>query len=78
MSNQPNASAQSEAQPTRRVFQIGANRIAEDSTTAQLNSEQIRQLLKSQYPEIANATIRETVSGDIRTISFTPVPGRKG
>jgi len=79
MSNQPNATpAQSDTTPLKRVFKVGANRIAEDAATAKLTNEQIRKLLTAQYPEVANATIRETVSGDTRVIDFIAVAGRKG
>ena len=62
----------------KRVFKIGTNRIVEDAATAKLNNEQIRNLLKRQYPEIANATIRETTSGELRIVEYLPQPGRKG
>ena len=61
-----------------RVFKIGTNRIVEGAETAQLNNEQVRVLLKTQYPEVANATIRETESDGVRVIEFLPQPGRKG
>ena len=61
-----------------RVFKIGTNRIVEGAETAQLNNEQVRALLKTQYPEVANATIRETDSDGVRVIEFLPQPGRKG
>ena len=61
-----------------RVFKIGTNRIVEGAETAQLGNEQIRTLLKTQYPEIANATIRETDSDGVRLIEFLPRPGTKG
>ena len=64
--------------PPKRVFKIGTNRIAEDAATAQLNNEQVRNLLKSQYPEVTNATIRETVRGDTLIVEYLPQPGRKG
>ncbi len=65
-----------------RVFKIGTNRIVEDSSTVSLNNEQIRNLLKATYPEVANASIRErtetTSEGDLRIVEFMPQPGRKG
>ncbi|MHB8625530.1 MAG: PRTRC system protein C [Aggregatilineales bacterium] len=66
------------ATPLKRVFKIGANRVAEDAATAKLTTEQVQKLLVTQYPEVANATVRETVSGDTRTVEFLPQPGRKG
>ncbi len=79
MSDQPNATS-SPAEPTtlKRVFKIGSNRIAEDAATSRLSNEQVRVLLKAQYPEIANATIRETMNGDTKIIEYLAVGGRKG
>lgn len=79
MSDQPNVTTPpAESAPLKRVFKVGANRIVEDAATAKLTNEQVRNLLKGQYPEVANATIRETVSGDTRTVEYLPQPGRKG
>jgi len=79
MSNQPNVSPETEvAAPLKRVFKVGANRIVEDAATSKLTNEQVRKLLAAQYPEVANATIRETTSGDTRIIEYLQQPGRKG
>jgi len=79
MSNQPNqVTPEVDAAPLKRVFKIGTNRIVEDAATTKLSNEQVRNLLKAQYPEVANATIRESVSGDARIIEYLPVPGKKG
>ena len=67
-----------DAVPLKRVFKIGTNRIVEDAATAQLSNEQVRTLLKAQFPEVANATLRETVNGDTRVVEYLPQPGRKG
>lgn len=71
-------SDQADAPQLRRVFKVGNNRIAEGAATSKLSNEQVRNLLKGQYPEIANATIRETVNGDTRIVEYLPQPGRKG
>jgi hypothetical protein len=67
---------------TPRVFKIGAQRIVEDNSTSTLTNEQVRDLLKASYPEVANATIRErtetTDSGLIRVVDFLQQPARKG
>jgi len=79
MPNQPNqVTPEADAAPLKRVFKIGTNRIVEGTATAQLSNEQVRNLLKAQYPEIANATIRESADGETRLIEFLPQPGRKG
>ncbi len=73
MSDNPQASA------APRVFKIGATRIVEDASTAGLGNEQIRAMLKNTYPEVANATIRESAAADgTRVLEFLPVAGRKG
>jgi hypothetical protein len=43
-----------------------------------LSLEQIRTLLKTTYPEIAHATVRERTEGDTLVVEFLPVAGRKG
>ncbi|MBW4438986.1 MAG: hypothetical protein KME04_17745 [Pleurocapsa minor GSE-CHR-MK-17-07R] len=65
-------------QPTR-VFKIGATRIVEDAATmSALDNDAIRDLLKTSYPEVANATIRERDENGLRVVEFLPQPGRKG
>ncbi len=65
--------------PLSRVFKIGATRIVEDpSTMSGMSNEQVRDLLKTSYPEIANATIRERDENGLRVVKFLPQPGRKG
>lgn len=61
-----------------RVFKIGATRIVEDPSMSALTNEQVRDLLKTSYPEIANATIREREENGLRVVEFLPQPGRKG
>jgi PRTRC genetic system protein C len=62
-----------------RIFKIGATRIVADETAAELSAEQVRQLLKATYPEVTNATTRETTLEDgTRVLEFLPQPGRKG
>ncbi len=69
-------SDQNNTQP--RVFKIGATRIAEDVSMASLSNEQVRDVLKRTYPEIAHATIREREDNGHRVVEFLPQPGRKG
>jgi PRTRC genetic system protein C len=61
-----------------RVFKIGTTRIVEDPSMSALSNEQVRDLLKTSYPEIANATIREREENGLRIVEFLPQPGRKG
>lgn len=61
-----------------RIFKIGSTRIAEDVSMALLSNEQVREVLKRTYPEIAHATIREREDNSHRVVEFLPQPGRKG
>jgi len=61
-----------------RVFKIGTTRIVENDSTLGLSNEQVRQMLKATYPEVANATISERNDGTTRMVEFLPQPGRKG
>lgn len=62
-----------------RIFKTGAVRIVEDDSMRGLSVEEVRTILKVTYPEIANATIRETTADDGQLIvEFLPQPGRKG
>ncbi|MEO8391552.1 MAG: hypothetical protein ABI700_01035 [Chloroflexota bacterium] len=61
-----------------RVFKTGTVRIVEDASLQGLSNEEVRNLLKVTYPEVANATIRETISEGQRIVEFLPQPGRKG
>jgi hypothetical protein len=64
--------------PAPRLFKIGATRIAEDVSMFSLSNEQVRDVLKRTFPEIAHATIRERDDNGHRVIEFLPQPGRKG
>jgi hypothetical protein len=64
--------------PTPRVFKIGATRIVEDASMAGLSNEQVRDILKRTYPEVAHATIREREQDGLHIVEFLPQPGRKG
>jgi len=68
---------QNPTQPTR-VFKIGATRIVEDPSMSGVSNEGVRDLLKTNYPEIANATLRERDENGMRIVEFLPQPGRKG
>jgi hypothetical protein len=68
---------QNPTQPAR-VFKIGATLIVEDASMSSLGNNAIRDLLKTSYPEIANATLRERDENGLRVVEFLPQPGRKG
>ncbi|MBK9748906.1 MAG: hypothetical protein IPO91_19290 [Chloroflexi bacterium] len=61
-----------------RLFKIGATRVVEDPSLSGMSNEQVRDLLKTSYPEIANATLRERDENGLRVVEFLPQPGRKG
>lgn len=65
--------------PQPRIFKIGATTIQADESFAGLDNEQIRDVLKRTYPEVAHATIRErTLEDGTNVLDFIPVAGRKG
>jgi len=71
-------SDQNLTQPAR-ILKIGATRIVADASMAALDPEQIRTLLKLSYPEVTNATVRETTLEDgTQVLEFLSQPGRKG
>ncbi|MCA9886152.1 MAG: hypothetical protein KC708_24435 [Anaerolineae bacterium] len=62
-----------------RIFKTGSTTITEDESTSGLTAEQVRDVLKYQFPEVANATINTRTTHDGQEIiEFLPKPGRKG
>jgi hypothetical protein len=61
-----------------RIFKIGSTRIVEDESMQGLSIDEIREHLKNTFPEVAQATVREKVEGDVTYVEFTAKPGRKG
>jgi hypothetical protein len=70
--------ASSTTEPQKRIFTVGSARIAENESTMHLSPEEVRTLLKTAYPEVAHATIRERVIDDTVYVDFLAQPGRKG
>ena len=65
--------------PQPRIFKIGAPRIVEDASLAGRSLDEVTDILKHSYPEVAHATVRETVLEDgTQLIEYLPQPGRKG
>ena len=63
----------------QRIFKIGTTRIVADDTLREVDNEAARQFLKTTYPEVAHATLRETRLDDGSVlVEFLPQPGRKG
>ncbi len=65
-------------QPVTRIFKTGSTTIVEDETMRGLSVEEVRDILKATYPEVANATVRERQEGDTFVVEFLPRAGRKG
>lgn len=62
-----------------RLFKTGSTIITEDSSMAGKSPEEIRDILKYQFPEVANATINLSTNDDGQQIvSYLVKPGRKG
>ncbi|MBN1137662.1 MAG: hypothetical protein JXM73_13835 [Anaerolineae bacterium] len=61
-----------------RIFKIGTTKIVEDDSMAGLTVEQVRDRLKTTYPELAEATVREKTEGDVTYVEWLARPGRKG
>jgi len=64
--------------PLTRVFKTGTTVITESPETRGLTIDQIKHLLKTTYPEVAHATVRERVEGDMLIVDFLPQIGKKG
>ena len=66
-------------QTTNRIFVIGASRIVADDSMQTLDKEAVRTILKTTYPEVEHATIRESKLEDGTEVwNFLARPGRKG
>ena len=61
-----------------RIFKIGLTEIAESDSTAHLTNEEVQTRLATTYPEVKNATLKETPRGEDTVIEWIPAPGRKG
>jgi hypothetical protein len=65
--------------PEPRIFKIGATIISEVETLAGCSLDEIKDILKHSYPEVAHATVNTRTSEDgTQIIEFLPKPGRKG
>ena len=68
---------QTNSQP--RIFKIGTTTIVEDESLAGKTLDEVKDILKRIYPEVAYTTVRETTLDDgTPVIHFIPRPGRKG
>lgn len=65
--------------PQPRIFKIGTTTIVEDDSLTGKTLDEVKDILKRSYPEVAHATVRETTleNGSI-CYHFISRPGRKG
>ena len=61
-----------------RIFKIGSTKIVENESMAGLSVEEIRDRLKTKFPEVAKATVRQREVDGVTYIEFMAAPGRKG
>lgn len=62
-----------------RIFKIGATRIVEDASLSGKSLDDVKAILQRSYPEIAHATVRETMLEDgTKLVEWLAKPGRKG
>ncbi|MBN1121801.1 MAG: hypothetical protein JXJ17_12035 [Anaerolineae bacterium] len=61
-----------------RIFRIGSTKIVEDESTQGRSLDEVREILRLSFPEVAQATVREKIEGDVNYVEFLPKPGRKG
>ena len=64
---------------SNRIFKIGATRIVEDASLSGKSLDEVKAILQRSYPEIAHATVRETMLEDgTKLVEWLAKPGRKG
>lgn len=65
--------------PQPRIFKIGATTIVEDDSLAGKTLDEVKDILKRSYPEVAHATVRErTLDDGTQVVEWLAQPGRKG
>jgi len=65
--------------PQPRIFKIGATTIVEDDSLTGKSLDEVKDILKRTYPEVAHATVRErTLDDGTQVVEWLAQPGRKG
>ncbi|MBZ0292085.1 MAG: hypothetical protein K8L99_05895 [Anaerolineae bacterium] len=65
--------------PQPRIFKIGATTIVEDDSLAGKTLDEVKDILKRSYPEVAHATVRErTLDDGTPVVEWLAQAGRKG
>jgi len=69
-----------ETAPEHLLIKIGTTVITADQSMVGMTTDELRESLKFQYPEVVHATVREAVDSETntRTIHYLARPGRKG
>lgn len=63
---------------TSRVVKIGTTKVPVAPSMLNLSIDELRNNLKAQYPEVAEAQYKAVVQDGVQLIEFLPRPGRKG
>lgn len=63
-----------------RIFKIGSTKIVEDESMQGRSIDEVREILSLNFPEVAQATVREKVDAEtgITWVEWLPKPGTKG
>ncbi|MBZ0304045.1 MAG: hypothetical protein K8J31_30175 [Anaerolineae bacterium] len=65
--------------PQPRIFKIGATTIVEDDSLTGKTLDEVKDILKRSYPEVAHATVRErTLDDGTQVVEWLAQAGRKG
>ena len=65
--------------PQPRIFKIGTTTIVEDDSLTGKTLDEVKDILKRTYPEVAHATVRErTLDDGTQVVEWLAKPGRKG
>ena len=66
-------------QPTSLRIKIGSTVITADASMAAMTTDELKNALKFQYPEVEHAAVRETTDeAGVRMVQWLPAAGRKG
>lgn len=63
-----------------RIIKIGSTTLTADESLSALSLDELRERLKSSFPEVTEATIREHTDPEtgVQYVEFLPRAGRKG
>jgi hypothetical protein len=61
-----------------RIFKIGSTKIVEDESMQGRSIDEVRDILSLNFPEVAQATVRQQEVDGVTYTEFLPKPGTKG